>query len=438
MMRIKYDYIITTFMSKKTYVMFLEKFATQMGGKLIYHNSKHFTPKLFDLFLYFKYFKINDLKKLFFAAKQRQIRRSKNGKVSNIISTLYFLRGLYQSIGMFSFSKDKNVLFFPNEEPYVEAYSIRLAAKALPQKTSIIYQSESFVAIQEDRLDLAPALCDFKSLKKLLKNCINDKLKKNINKNILPEKVYMGSKKIGNLNLYEKNYKLNKDINLDGHAIIFMHDFFDAPGVYGKGLFDSLVDWFEFTIDVIKKNEIKFYLKSHPNQLIESKNLMHKLIKKYELEHYLIDNLSSKQIYDSNPKYIISNHGSVLLEALQHQIPLAFSGESLVSLLGIISKPKSKLEYAQMILSPKKPKLDKEVLVSFVNQMKNYEFPLKYSIPLSHSDHEFFLKKNPVNTRHLREICENSAFYHELFEESLNNMEFKNLCKDIMLNNFKN
>ncbi len=68
---------------------------------------------------------------------------------------------------------------------------------------------------------------------------------------------------------------------LDGAVVIFLHDFYDSPHGYPELVFHDFWCWICFTVEVLQKSDVTFFLKPHPNQIALSDSALGRLREKY-------------------------------------------------------------------------------------------------------------------------------------------------------------
>lgn len=422
------DVIMTPFMSHKGVNLFLEALGNQVGCHVVHPN---FLPKkigLKTIFYILKNISIKDLKSLYFASVQRQLRRSSNGKSNNFMVTALFLRGLFQVAQIVEYSTNKRIIFFPTSEPYIESYVLRCAAYLLGKKP-ICYYARDFVALETDEVKYGPVSRSFGSLTRLWRECILNEGLYSPSINSIQMKAgggLVGCEAISGDDVLQPNCFRDK-------YIIFLHDFYDSPGIFGEGIFDNLVDWFEFTLKVLIKNEIPFLIKEHPNQLEKSRILTTRLVGKYNLNSKLIGSVSSSTILKGNPKCVITNHGSIIIESVASGVPCAYSGRSIASVVGVCKNPVDRGWYRESLLNPKVVSSRAEASQEFISKMSSYEFDNKFQIPLIYSKDKYFMSFSPKTDRDLREICESNAKFYEVLKAALSSPDFVRL-KEFLLN----
>lgn len=97
-------------------------------------------------------------------------------------------------------------------------------------------------------------------------------------------------------------------------GVVFLHDLFDSPHIYGNMIFNDFYEWTIYTLNLIEKNNLKIGVKPHPNQINESKVIIEKLKKKYNKLCWIDEITSNKSILQSNIKFGISVYGSIIGE----------------------------------------------------------------------------------------------------------------------------
>lgn len=112
----------------------------------------------------------------------------------------------------------------------------------------------------------------------------------------------------------DQNSLLKNYLNCDG--ILFLHDFFDSPHIYGDTLFKGFYNWTDITINYCQKNNINLFIKPHPS-LFEKNNTQYieKLKKKYPNVKFLPSTLSKKELFDNiDFKFGLTVYGNIAFE----------------------------------------------------------------------------------------------------------------------------
>jgi hypothetical protein len=120
----------------------------------------------------------------------------------------------------------------------------------------------------------------------------------------------------------KRNLNLNLKIldNMDG--VMFLQDFYDSPHDWGNLAFNDFYIWTIFTLNIIKKYNLKIAIKPHPNSWNNSPDsiaLYERLKKKYPDIIWLDKDFPNKIIF-KKIKFGISARGTVLFELAYHGI----------------------------------------------------------------------------------------------------------------------
>ena len=147
--------------------------------------------------------------------------------------------------------------------------------------------------------------------------------------------------------LERKKYKNN--FEGDQNIIMFLHDLFDSPGIYGGNLFQSHVDWIESTIKFFKKKNLKLYVKIHPNERDISKNLSQGILDYYKDDINVINGDINLVEQRNNINAIITVFGTISIEAGYSGIPVIAAGRSPYTCGKNLNVPNNIIEYFNMI-----------------------------------------------------------------------------------------
>lgn len=160
-----------------------------------------------------------------------------------------------------------------------------------------------------------------------------------------------GAKDPATYYMIESAYK-KSDVDvpyLKDHVIVFLHDFYDSPHVYGNGVFIDFLEWAETTIAFLEKMNIPYYLKPHPNQIYDSTKVIEMLKKKYPKSKFLSSKITNKQLVDAEIKVGISVYGTVGHELVYMGVPMILCGPNPHSSYDFCFEAKTKEEYFDLI-----------------------------------------------------------------------------------------
>lgn len=214
--------------------------------------------------------------------------------------------------------------------------------------------------------------------------------------------------------------------DVKGHVIVFLHDFFDSPHIFGKMVFPDFLEWIEFTIDVLERNNIPYYLKAHPNQISDNKRVIEQIKQKYKDVNFISSKITNKQLANGSISAGITLYGTVAHELVYMGVPVILCGENQHSSYNFCSKATSREEYTNLIenhTSLSVSIFDREEIESFY-----YMYNLNHSKMMQNLIDDCKLlsqyclqKENPLNTKDfsktLTKIQQNSEFVS--FIESL-------------------
>jgi len=132
-------------------------------------------------------------------------------------------------------------------------------------------------------------------------------------------------------------------------VIVFLHDFYDSPHIYRSMVFADFIDWIEFTINELEKKSIKYFLKPHPNQLPESRDVVKKICEKYPKIKLLSPKITNKQLMNSGIKLGITVYGTIAHELVFMGIPVITCGDNPHSSYKFCFEAKNKKQYSSLI-----------------------------------------------------------------------------------------
>lgn len=150
--------------------------------------------------------------------------------------------------------------------------------------------------------------------------------------------------------------------------VIFLHDFFDSPHIYGEMVFPDFLEWIEYTIKALEQYNIPYFLKPHPNQISDSQKVVEVIKKKYPDARFISSDITNKQLVDGGINAGISVYGTVAHELVYMGIPVVLCGENPHSSYNFCSIARNKYEYRDFIkrcMNTKVTDQDKDEVKSF-------------------------------------------------------------------------
>lgn len=186
------------------------------------------------------------------------------------------------------------------------------------------------------------------------------------------------------------NFNTNEySTDLDG--IVFLHDIFDSPHIFGEMIFEDFFKWTIYTLDLIREFNLKIGIKPHPNQTNESQQIVAKLKSKYRDLNWIDESISNNVLLGSKIKFGVSVYGSIIGELAYFNKFSITCGNNPYNGLSFIRNSKNITHY-------------KETLLESVGDNKSYNF------------------KDDVG-----------AFYYRLYDNNLNHY---NISDKILENRF--
>lgn len=146
---------------------------------------------------------------------------------------------------------------------------------------------------------------------------------------------------------YAESENLVLDVN--GAVIVFLHDFFDSPHVYRRMVFPDFWDWACFTIDVLHRNNIRFFVKPHPNQRDLSYGVLNDLKKRYPDMLMVSSAITNMQLVQAGMACAVTVHGTVAHEMAYCGIPTIACGDNPHVSFDFCKTANNRDEYAKLL-----------------------------------------------------------------------------------------
>ena len=106
-----------------------------------------------------------------------------------------------------------------------------------------------------------------------------------------------------------------------GSVIVFLHDFYDSPHVYADLVFPEFWAWITFTIETLKKANIPFWIKPHPNQISLSDAAFAELLRLYPYIQIISPQITNAQLVRAGMKCGVTVYGTVAHELAYMGVP---------------------------------------------------------------------------------------------------------------------
>lgn len=109
--------------------------------------------------------------------------------------------------------------------------------------------------------------------------------------------------------------------NIENSVVVFLHDFYDSPHVYGELVFSDFWDWICFTIRTLKDAGIRFLIKPHPNQIALSDSVITELRNIFPDLELIPADITNAQLVRAGIVCAVTVYGSVAHEMAYMGIP---------------------------------------------------------------------------------------------------------------------
>lgn len=116
--------------------------------------------------------------------------------------------------------------------------------------------------------------------------------------------------------------------NVAGSVVVFLHDFYDSPHIYSWILFPDFYEWICFTIETLGKNNIPFFLKTHPNQIGLSSDVINMLMQKYPDLRWVSAPITNRMLADAGMRCAVTVYGTVAHEMAFLGVPVITCGDN--------------------------------------------------------------------------------------------------------------
>ena len=238
-----------------------------------------------------------------------------------------------------------------------------------------------------------------------------------------------GIKDIATSYMKESAYKFDNSAilpDIDGKVVIFLHDFFDSPHVYGNIIFNDFLEWIEFTIKVLDENQIPYYIKPHPNQVGDSVTVINELKKKYPHLKFLSTKITNKQLVSSGIKVGISVYGTVAHELAYMGIPVILCAENPHSSYSFCYEAKDIKEYIDFLKSYDRLK----IIDNYKEEVESFYYMHNRYLEDNHELMSSLIKLRELSINF--NVNKNKEEFMKYIEDISFSRGFKNLQNDIL------
>jgi hypothetical protein len=117
------------------------------------------------------------------------------------------------------------------------------------------------------------------------------------------------------------NYRLIKESDKI-KILVAPHCFYDSPHPFGNNLYPDVFDWIAALIKIAKKTDYDWYVKTHPDFIDETKEMVVELFKNHSNFTILPSDSSHIQIVNEGIDFALTMYGSIGFEYAAMNIPV--------------------------------------------------------------------------------------------------------------------
>jgi len=146
---------------------------------------------------------------------------------------------------------------------------------------------------------------------------------------------------------------------LRGSVIVFLHDFYDSIHIYPWILFHDFWAWICFTIETLRRHDIPFLVKPHPNQTASSDQTFLELCRKYPDLKILPSAINNKTLIEAGIVGAVTVYGTVTCEMAYLGVPTISCGDNPHSSFSFGRVARSHAEYEAMLRDFRSLRIDR-------------------------------------------------------------------------------
>lgn len=144
----------------------------------------------------------------------------------------------------------------------------------------------------------------------------------------------------------------NHGVNLpDGCIWIYIHDFYDAPGLFGDNIFVNHVAWVRQTIQFCQEQCVPVAIKLHPNQRPLNCAIINSLRSEFVGDniHWISDDFGPILLLTHRAKAVLTIYGTITVEATFAGVPVIAAGSTPFSNFDVAYQARNIAEYFSLI-----------------------------------------------------------------------------------------
>jgi hypothetical protein len=162
------------------------------------------------------------------------------------------------------------------------------------------------------------------------------------------------------------------NISVAGKHIIFLHDFFDSPHIYRWMLHHDFYHWITDTLNTLNTAGLEVFIKPHPNQSIESSEIVASLKAQYSSQlniTWLSEEIANAALLQQSPRLVVSVYGSIIPESAYCNVRSISAGDHPAINCNLSYDPSDLVDYHHKLLNPELISVpDKRNAIAFLAQ----------------------------------------------------------------------
>ena len=134
--------------------------------------------------------------------------------------------------------------------------------------------------------------------------------------------------------------------------LVAPHCFFDSPHPFGNNLFPDVLEWLKQLVQISEKTDYDWYVKTHPDFIKETKEVVEKFFKNHRQFTILPSNSSHNQIIDEGVNFALTMYGTIGFEYAAKNKPVinaSLNNPHIAYDFNI--NPKSREEYIEILMN---------------------------------------------------------------------------------------
>jgi hypothetical protein len=149
---------------------------------------------------------------------------------------------------------------------------------------------------------------------------------------------------------------------LDGAVVVFLHDFYDSPHVFQDLVFPDFWRWLAVTVETLEAAGIPFFLKPHPNQIVDSDRAVAEFQATYPAARWLSAETTNTQLARAGIACGVTVYGTVAHELAYLGVPSIACARHPHHSFGFCRTARSLAEYQALLRTARTAPMSREAM----------------------------------------------------------------------------